>query len=111
MKIEKRICKLNLYSVFLCSDDRLTRLQDLRSKLIERFDAKKVAAWMYAQSSLTFRELETVKCSRTLTKAAAKLVDIVLTTTSENTFNYFLMGLNETNQQHISSWISSASRA
>ena len=61
---------------------------------------------MYAQHAIRLSELQAILSCRTACEAAEGLLAIILNAESESIFDCFLIGLNKTNQQHISSWIS-----
>ena len=89
-----------------CSGDFLYRLQVIYTDLALRFDAKKVVGWMFAQQAIGLRELQSIQYLRTPCEAAEHLLEIILKAQSRSIYECFLKALNETNQQHISSWIS-----
>ena len=89
-----------------CSGDHLRRLRTIYPQLIERFDAKKVVGLMYAQTAIGLPELQSILSCRTVCEAAESLLNIILNEQSVSIYECFLKTLNETNQQHIFSWIS-----
>ena len=89
-----------------CSGDHLHRLRTIYPQLIERFDAKKVVGWMFAERAIRTPELQAILNCRTACEAAEGLLEIILNEKSESIFECFLTALNKTNQQHIFSWIS-----
>ena len=104
MKSEMQIVVWNL--VVSCSGDFLYRLQVIYADLALRFDAKKVVGRMFAQQAIGLRELQSIQNFRTPCEAAEHLLEIILKVQSRSIYECFLKALNETNQQHISSWIS-----
>jgi hypothetical protein len=69
--------------------------------------ARKVAAFMFEHDALTFKELQSIQLRSTLFEAAEDLLKVVLEVGKEvQIYECFMSALQETNQQHIWSWLS-----
>ena len=86
--------------------DYLKRLQEIYKPLTEKLEARKVAAFMYQRDALTVKELQLVQQCETHIKAAKELLQIILEVREEKVYNCYMTALQETNQQHIWSWLS-----
>jgi hypothetical protein len=89
-----------------CPGDNLHRLRPIYPRLVQRFDAKKVVGWMFAQHAIRLPELQSILSCRTACEAAEGLLKIILNEQSDSIFECFRAALNQTNQQHVASWIS-----
>ena len=86
--------------------DYLKRLKEIYQPLTEKLEARKVAALMFQHDALTVKELQLIQQCTTSIKAAEELLQIILQVREEQVYNCFMMALQETNQQHIWSWLS-----
>ena len=63
---------------------------------------------MYTEQAIGPPEMQSIQSCKTACDAAEALLNIILNEQSETIFNCFLIALNQTNQQHISLWISNS---
>ena len=80
-----------------CLGDHLHRLRPIYPRLVQRFDAKKVVGWMFAQHAIRLPELQSILSCRTACEAAEGLLKIILNELSDSIFECFRTALNQTN--------------
>jgi len=76
------------------------KLQQIYDHLAKQLDAENVAAEMFQNFAISFKELESIQNCGGRIKAAEMLLNIVMKAPRE-TFECFLQALRHTHQQHV----------
>ena len=75
------------------------------AKLTEKLVAKSAAALMYQRDALSLSEIEEIQLTKNPTRAAEKLLNIVLSRPRNFVLECFLDALKQTRQGHVYMWI------
>lgn len=80
---------------------RQARIRDVYKLLTEKLISNSVAAVMFQRDALLIDELDSIQRTRTPTKAAQVLVNILLTQSEHRVYDCFMEALQMTNQHDI----------
>ena len=103
--MDSYIAVIDVIVITFCPD-YLERLKENYKQLTDMLEARRVAALMFQHAALTFNELQSIQQCPTPYKAAEDLLQVIIQVGEQQVYDCFMIALQETNQQHIWSWLS-----